>query len=263
MATDDVEIVRAHIEAFLAGDTERSTSFLDEHVVRDWTRIGILYPTSHGIDEVVQGTFHYRAAFGDYDWAAMQVADLGSGQVLVEFSEKAEGKGSGAPVERSSAVLYTVIARKIVRITAFPSAHDARAAVGAPSNLEVFRRSLAAFDRGDRDTWLALLDKDFEVLPSATFPQVEVVRGPEASWDFYVEVTEPFEPHAYLEDVQAEEIAPDKVLVHQRSAVRGRASGADVVLEYWVVMTYRDQKAVRAEWFRSRAEALASTGGTQ
>ena len=61
-----------------------------------------------------------------------ELTDLGSGEVLAEVSESGRGKGSGAPVQRTFAVLYTVIAGKIVRITSFPSVAEARAAIGAP-----------------------------------------------------------------------------------------------------------------------------------
>jgi ketosteroid isomerase-like protein len=52
----------------------------------------------------------------------------------------------------------------------------------------------------------------------------------------------------------------DKVLVHQRNEVRGRTSGADVELNYWVVVTFREGKILRDHWFADRAEALEAAG---
>ncbi len=130
MSNDDREIVRAHIEAFVAEDTERSVSFMDEHVVNDWTRVGILHQTAYGVEAVVKGVLHYRGAFEEYDYVVKELTDLGSGQVLAEISETGRGKGSGVPVELSYAVLYSVIVGKIVRITAFSSAQEAREAIG-------------------------------------------------------------------------------------------------------------------------------------
>jgi hypothetical protein len=49
-------------------------------------------------------------------------------------------------------------------------------------------------------------------------------------------------------------------LVHQQSVVRGRASGADVELDYWVVVTFREAKIIRDEWFADRAGALEAAG---
>ena len=126
----DVEIVREHIDAFVAQDTERSASFLDERVVQDLSRIAMLDPSKYGVEGVVEGVHRYRGAFKDYDFAVNELTDLGSGQVLAEVSESGRGKGSGAPVQRTIAVLYTLIAGKIVRITSFPSADEARDAIG-------------------------------------------------------------------------------------------------------------------------------------
>ena len=130
IVSQPTDIVRAHIAAFIAEETERSASFLDDHVVFDWTRIGILNPAGYGVDGVIKATLHYRAAFEDYGWQIEELTDLGSGQVLAQVGETARGKGSGVPVERSISVLYTVIERKIARITAFTSVGAAREAVG-------------------------------------------------------------------------------------------------------------------------------------
>ena len=47
--------------------------------------------------------------------------DLGSGAILAAVIETGRGRSSGVPVRRSYAALYTVIDRKIARITIFPS----------------------------------------------------------------------------------------------------------------------------------------------
>ena len=133
MSRQNVEIVRAHIEAFRAEDTERSASFCDPHIVWEVSRLGIpeLSTATYGIEAIVQGVVRWVGAFEGYDYEVESLADLGSGQVLAVITEVGRGKGSGAPVGRSYAVLYTVIASKIVRITAFSSAEEAREAVGA------------------------------------------------------------------------------------------------------------------------------------
>jgi ketosteroid isomerase-like protein len=122
--------------------------------------------------------------------------------------------------------------------------------------VEIFRETLAAFDRRDRDAWLADCHEDHEMIPSATWPEADVVRGREAVWDFYLAVTEQFEWRAYGEDVEVIDPGGEKLVVHQRSGVRGRASGADVELDYWVVMTFRDGQLARHQWFADRAEAI-------
>jgi ketosteroid isomerase-like protein len=49
-------------------------------------------------------------------------------------------------------------------------------------------------------------------------------------------------------------------LVHQRSDARGRASGAAVEIDYWAVITFREGRIVRDQWFADRAEALEAAG---
>jgi ketosteroid isomerase-like protein len=127
-------------------------------------------------------------------------------------------------------------------------------------NVEIVRQNLDAFDRRDRAAWLALHVRDCEVIPSAMWPEVDVIRGREAAWDFYIEVTEPFQRRSLAQDTEAVDAAPDKVLVHYQTVMRGRASGADVELNYWALITFGEGKILRDEWFTDRAEALEAAG---
>ena len=127
-------------------------------------------------------------------------------------------------------------------------------------NAETFREMLAAFDRRDRETWLANCHEGYEMVPSATFPEAQAVRGREAVWDFYMQVVDSFERIEWARDVEVIDPGGDTLIVHQRSDVRGRVSGADVVLDYWIVINFRDGKVVRDEWFSDRAAALEAAG---
>jgi ketosteroid isomerase-like protein len=129
-----------------------------------------------------------------------------------------------------------------------------------PENADIFRETLAAFDRRDREAWLENFHEDYELVPSATFPEADPVHGAAAGWDYYMNVAESFERQAYGAGAEVEEISPDKLLIHQSSLVRGRASGADVSMDYWIVTTFREGKVMRDEWFDSRAEALEAAG---
>jgi ketosteroid isomerase-like protein len=127
-------------------------------------------------------------------------------------------------------------------------------------NVERMRQMLDAFDRRDRAAWLALRVPECEVIPSAMWPEVDAIRGREAAWDFYIEVAEPFQRRPLAPDTEAVDAGPDKVLVHHQTVVRGRASGADVELNYWVLVTFREGKILRDQWFGDRAEALDAAG---
>jgi ketosteroid isomerase-like protein len=127
-------------------------------------------------------------------------------------------------------------------------------------NVEIMRKMLDAFDRRDRAAWLALRVPECEVIPSAMWPEVDAIRGREAAWDFYIEVAEPFERRPLAPDTEAVDAGPDKVLVHHHAVLRGRASSADVELNYWLILTFREGQILRDEWFTDRAQALEAVG---
>ncbi len=129
-------------------------------------------------------------------------------------------------------------------------------------NVEILRRSLEAFDRRNRTAWIAVRDHDLELVTSGEWPEGDV-RGPEAAWDFYIKVADAFERQPYSDDVELVDAAPDKVLAHHRSDVRGSESGADVEVDYWVVVTFRGGKIVRDQWFANHAEALEAAGRSE
>ncbi len=126
-------------------------------------------------------------------------------------------------------------------------------------NVELMHRSLEYFDRRDKPAWLALRDPDSEVFTDGNFPEGGAIRGREAAWVFYIKTTEAFDPVEYA-DAGIVEAGTDKVLVHQRNQVRGKANGVEVELDYWVVVTFRAGLILRDQWFSDRAEALEAAG---
>ncbi len=62
--------------------------------------------------------------------------------------------------------------------------------------------------------------------------------------------------------IEAEEFidAGERVVIAFRMSGRGRASGIDVEANWFHVVTERDNKAVRIEWYASRSEALEAAG---
>jgi ketosteroid isomerase-like protein len=125
-------------------------------------------------------------------------------------------------------------------------------------NIESMRRSLKAFNRGDKAAWLSSSDPDAEMFPAREWPENAPIRGAEAIWDFYVEVVAAWEEGDFEVGDIIESRA--KVVANTRHRTRGRASGADLAFSYWLVSTYRGGKAIRTEWFADRAEALEAAG---
>ena len=126
-------------------------------------------------------------------------------------------------------------------------------------NLEMVRRSLEAFDRRDKALWLEARSENFKVVTTNEWPEGDV-RGRETAWDFYVSIADTFERRPFSDDIEYMDAGPDKVLVHQRNDVRGGESGVNVEIDYWDVISFRDGKMIREQWFESRAEALEAAG---
>jgi ketosteroid isomerase-like protein len=120
------------------------------------------------------------------------------------------------------------------------------------------RRSVEAYNRRDRTAWLELRDEDCEIIPIGDWPDSRVIRGRDAAWNFYVDVGDTLDFRAVDVDLVAAGSA--KVLIHQRHAAQGRASRADVEVDLWTVVTFRDGAIVRDEWFSDRAGALKAAG---
>ena len=126
-------------------------------------------------------------------------------------------------------------------------------------NLETVRRSLEAFDRRNKALWLEARSENFKVVTTNEWPEGDV-RGREAAWDFYVSIADTFERRPFSDDIEFMDAGPDKVLVHQRNDVRGGESGVNVEIDYWDVISFRDGKMIREQWFESRDEALEAAG---
>ena len=126
-------------------------------------------------------------------------------------------------------------------------------------NVERLRQGVAALNRGDRTAFLALCDPEVENVPPRDWPESEPIRGREAVWDFYIETIAPW-GKASFEFAEIMEAGDDKVVGDLRQEVQGKASGVQVAWAYWQVVTLREGRAIRIEFFADRAEALKAAG---
>ena len=104
MSQENVEIVRAHIEAFLH-DAPRALSFFDPYVVIDWSRGPDLdFEVAYGHEAVAQAVARFVGAFDEYAYAVERLTDLGSGAILAAVTET----GRGRSIARLAASLKSV-----------------------------------------------------------------------------------------------------------------------------------------------------------
>jgi ketosteroid isomerase-like protein len=130
-------------------------------------------------------------------------------------------------------------------------------------NVELFRRFIEAFNRGDLEGAIALADPppEFESVPSVDFPPdlADVQRGAEGFRQlvegFWAEFDDPhIEVHELID-------AGDQVVVWATSRGRGKLSGAETSWEsLWGVWAVRDGSLVRFQGFTDREAALEAAG---
>ncbi len=126
-------------------------------------------------------------------------------------------------------------------------------------NVEVVAAALDAFDRRDKEGFLALLDPNIQwELAGFLLDQERVRTGPEEVWDYLTFLDEEFE------DIQAERgeylDVGGRVLVPVRVRGKGRSSGVEGEFSFTSVFTIADGKLVRARNYPTKAEALEAAG---
>ena len=126
MSQENVEMVRRGIES-----VEAFWAMLDEHVVWDLRAYPVvdLDPVYIGRDAVIEGSRHYWGTWGDYRLEAEEIIEAGS-SVVVALHERMRGKGSGAPIDRRWAQVWTIHRGRIIRWEAFRDMAEALEAVG-------------------------------------------------------------------------------------------------------------------------------------
>ena len=126
-------------------------------------------------------------------------------------------------------------------------------------NVELARRSLEAFNAGDRDAWFLLHDPELEFHADPSWPEGGSLRGREPVWDFLVSLNDAWEP-SDGEIVDVIDPGNDKFAIRLRRPVVGKESGIADVLDQWCAFTIRRGKLLRYEWSVDRAKAVEALG---
>jgi ketosteroid isomerase-like protein len=117
----------------------------------------------------------------------------------------------------------------------------------------------AAIRSGDFDAYFRdYMHPEIEWVPMEGALDVDVSVGHEAVKGRLMTMFDVMEKP----EIEAREIidAGEKVFIAIRVAGRGRGSGIDMEASWFHVLTAREDKLVRIEWYASRAEALAAAG---
>src|SRR5262245_28964806 len=127
------------------------------------------------------------------------------------------------------------------------------------ANLEMTRRLIDAYNRGDVESFLAEMDPDIEWIPIMAVLEGRVYRGHDQIRGWLEDIARDWE---YFEPCYEEyHDLGDRVLIFGRWRARARASG--VVLENQPATWLYEVKDGKAAWMRTftdRAEALEAAG---
>src|SRR5262245_47754690 len=123
-------------------------------------------------------------------------------------------------------------------------------------NVELARKALEYWNRGDFDAAIDLGDED-QMLRSAEGWPERVQYGRDAIRSFYEGVAEAVGGEAVIEDLVD---AGDSVVLRIRQRYSGEQSGLRGDLEFSQVLTFRKGKIILQEFFWDHQEALEAVG---
>ena len=123
--------------------------------------------------------------------------------------------------------------------------------------MEIMRRAVEAWNRGDLEAWAEFLTDDVVWHPLPEMTQTEPVRGKQATLEFVRDWIEPWQ--AYRVEVRRLVDAGDAVVMSTTQTGRDE-SGTEVSIEMHAAGLMRDGKLAEMRWFLSEADALEAAG---
>jgi ketosteroid isomerase-like protein len=128
MSEENVEIVRRHMGAYLAGDYETALATYDPEVIFDATARpeGGVYTGREGIAEAMRV---WRGTWDAWDGRVEELIDAGDKVVMV-LQESGSGKRSGVPVTQETFFVLTMREGRIVHSRVLTDRGEAMEAAG-------------------------------------------------------------------------------------------------------------------------------------
>jgi ketosteroid isomerase-like protein len=130
----------------------------------------------------------------------------------------------------------------------------------ARENVERYRRSIDAWNRGALYEWLEDITPEWEHVTAGVFPGTDrIYRGREGALKLWDTMSGPWDNQGFHFEIERIEDLGETVLALSTIRARGQTSGAEVELKWAHVVTYRggDQ---RTRNYASWAEALEAVG---
>jgi uncharacterized protein len=130
MSQENVELVKAFMGPFAAGDRDVWRHYFDSDVV--WDTSASKMPAAgiyHGHEGVERFFREWLGAWDEYRVETREYVDAGDSVVLV-FSQSGIGRGSGVRTERDFFGVYDLRDSKVIRYRQYESREEALEAVG-------------------------------------------------------------------------------------------------------------------------------------
>ena len=127
------------------------------------------------------------------------------------------------------------------------------------ADVDVVRRSLAAFNEGDTEAVLELMDPDVELVTLRAVLEGSAYRGHEGFRQFVADMVDDWEYYHPISE-RFRDLGDGRVLVVGHFHARGRASGVEVDTPGAWVSEVRGGKIVRVRFYSDEAAALAGLG---
>src|SRR5215216_2063999 len=125
-------------------------------------------------------------------------------------------------------------------------------------NVEIALAAVDAWNRGDREAWMALWDEEAEFYPLRAQLEGESYRGHDGLARFLGEMAEDWEEVRF--EIDEARDAGEQVVGIGRFRARGRASGVDLNVPLGVVPRVQRGKIVYIRFFSEPADALEAAG---
>jgi ketosteroid isomerase-like protein len=130
VSQENVEIVRAALEAFRQGDVEQALQHVHPEMVS--TRVDPDGAVFHGRDGLLALMADWTEGFEEWSYRAEEFLDAGD-RVMVRLHQWARGAGSGVPVEGDYWLTYMFEGDMVTRFSIFSDREQAFASVGISS----------------------------------------------------------------------------------------------------------------------------------
>ena len=127
-------------------------------------------------------------------------------------------------------------------------------------NVEIIRSLVDAWNRGDREAFMAMWDEEAEFYPLRAQLEGESYRGHDGLERFFGEMAEDWEDVGF--EMHEARDAGEQVVSIGRFRARGRASGVDINVPLGVFTRMREGKIVYTRFFSEPADALEAAGLT-